>query len=212
MKLMKRLVSILAATLLAWSVCLAQNGAISTVAQKYSEGDFATALKLATSLASQEPGNDAAWYYAAMARMALEQKGYIFKGDGVEYMKKAIQLDSTNYWYCDRLAVFYLMRGENELATAEYEKLARDFPRKTDAYYQLVNLYLREGNNAVDIRRLDRKAFRIHSDTTIAGQCVDPVYADILSQFFYNGVLTAASADYQNIHPMRSFRFIFPYQ
>ena len=155
MKLMKRLVSILAATLLAWSVCLAQNGAISTVAQKYSEGDFATAFKLAIALATQEPDNDAAWYYAAMARMALEQKGYIFKGDGVEYMKKAIQLDSTNYWYRDRLAVFYLMRGENELATAEYEKLARDFPRKTDAYYQLVNLYLREGDNAKALDMLD---------------------------------------------------------
>ena len=36
----------------------------------------------------------------------------------------------------------------------------------------------------------------------VAGQCVDPVYAGILSQFFYNGVLTAASADYQNIHPV----------
>lgn len=144
MKLMRRIASILAAALLAGSLCMAQNGAVTAVAQLYSNGDFQKSLLAALAVAEKEPLNDAAWYYAGMSRFALEQNGASAKGDAIDYIKKAILLDSKNYWYRDRLATMYLLRGEKELALAEYESLAKDFPRKPDIFYQLVNLYLQE--------------------------------------------------------------------
>ena len=67
------------------------------------------------------------------------------KEQGVVALRRAVALDSTNYWYRDRLAVAYQMTGEDDLSLATYEDLRRDFPRKYELAYRLVNLYLAAG-------------------------------------------------------------------
>lgn len=116
------------------------SGEIIAAAGLMSDGKYSQALETLAKVTENEPQNDAAWYYTGLCQMYLrniEEAG--------EALKKASELDPGNYWYKDRLAVAYSLSGESELATATYEDLLKDFPKKTDLYYNLVNLYLGQG-------------------------------------------------------------------
>lgn len=111
--------------------------------QEYSSGNYRKALPLFDRAISSDPGNDAAHYYRGMSLMYLNQKE-----EALSSFRKAVALDSSNYWYRDRLAFAYSVAGEMEIAQKEYEDLVRDFPGKLEAFYTLVNIYI--GRNELD--------------------------------------------------------------
>lgn len=152
---MKKWIYLLLWMLLAAPLARGQAGRMTDIAQDYADGKYLTALSGALSVTRSDPDNDAAWYYAGIARFALEHNQITAVGDAADYLRKAVALDSANYWYRDRLAAIYLMRGEKELAIQAYETLLRDFPKRTDASYQLVNLYLQGGDNDKALQMID---------------------------------------------------------
>jgi len=150
---MKRIITIALATLIAFAAS-AQDRLVDAV-QKYSDRDYASARTMLRALVKDEPENDAAWYYLGLCDMMYQVSNSggneALASEGLSALKKAVALDSTNYWYRDRLAMAYSMRGESDLALYQYEQLAKDFPKKTEIQYSLVNLYLqaREYDKAV---------------------------------------------------------------
>ena len=91
-------------------------------------------------LTAANPLNDAAFYYLGMCRL------YTNDIDGAkEALKKASEIDPGNFWYKERLARTYSLTGEDDLTIATYEELLKDFPKKNDLYFTLVNLYLKQG-------------------------------------------------------------------
>ena len=105
--------------------------------QRYEDGDYAGAKTILTAILSKEPGNDAAWYYRAMCNVRLKD------GAASEHdFKEAVRIDSTNYWYRYMLAGLYGMTGRKDLTISMYESLLKDFPKRSELYYGLANLYL----------------------------------------------------------------------
>lgn len=79
---------------------------------------------------------DAAWYYLGM--------NYIARSDiemAEECFQAAVAIDPDNFWYRFRLATLYAMTSREELTIDMYEKLLKDFPKKSDLYFNLVELY-----------------------------------------------------------------------
>lgn len=107
------------------------------------DGKFQKATAELEKILSEDPSNDAACYYLGLCHL------YARKLDKAkEYLKKASQLDPSNYWYKDRLALAYSMSGDDDLTTATYEELLKEYPKKNDLHFNLVNLYLK--NNQYD--------------------------------------------------------------
>ncbi len=92
-----------------------------------------------TALLKADPLNDAAYYY--LANTALQGKDIV---SGEMLLKKAIGLDSANYWYKNLLGQIYINTNKPEKAIEVYEKLISLYPKKTENYYTLANLYLRK--------------------------------------------------------------------
>ena len=97
------------------------------------------------------PGNDAAFYYLGLCRL------YTNDIDGAKVaLKKAAELDPSNFWYKERLARTYSLTGEDDLTIATYEELLKDFPKKNDLYFTLVNLYLKQNMYEKALGALDQ--------------------------------------------------------
>ena len=99
------------------------------------------AVSLLKSVLAADPGNDAAHYYLGICQ--------IYNRDiksAQEELKKAAELDPSNYWYKDRLAIAYSLTGEDDLTIATYEELLKEFPKKNDLHFTLVNLYLKQND------------------------------------------------------------------
>ena len=64
-----------------------------------------------------------------------------------EYFRKALELDPDNFWYRYRLAGIYAMTSRPELTTDIYEKLLKDFPKKSGLYFDLVDMYSAQREN-----------------------------------------------------------------
>ena len=104
--------------------------------QKYNNGNYDAAIGILNAVLEKDPDNDAACYYLALS--------YIFKNEleaAESLLKKAVELDRSNFWYRQRLATLYSMTSRGELAIDIYEKLLLDFPKKSDIYLELVELY-----------------------------------------------------------------------
>lgn len=126
--------------------------------QYYSDGNYQKALSLLSEITRKDKDNDAAWYYKSLCEMYLNRPA-IAQSD----IKKAIAIDSGNFWYRETLARIYAATGQKELTIAEHEKLIKDFPKKNEIYYSLVNLYLSEN-------RLDDALQTIEEIETVAGK------------------------------------------
>lgn len=168
MAVMKKMILLFLALLGAGTLVFGQNGSLVDVAQAYADGKYQEAWKKASAISRADPDNAAAWYYGGISLFALERSGSVPEGDAAQYFQKAIALDSTNYWYRDRLATVWMLRGEKELATAEYEHILRDFPKRTDAYYQLVNLYIQDNDAPKALKMIDEiELIQGKSDPTV---------------------------------------------
>jgi pentatricopeptide repeat protein len=60
------------------------------------------------------------------------------------------------------------MTGQDELAVSTYEGLLADYPRKTELYYSLVNLYARQNRLDKVIETLDEIERMVGRDETTA--------------------------------------------
>lgn len=127
----------------------AGNMVISAVA-RYDVKDYAGAEAILTGLLDKTPDNDAAWYY--LAKCALAEKDI---ESAEEYLKAAVSLDPENFWYRHALAGVYAMTSRPELTIDIYEKLLEDFPKKSDLYFDLVELYSGQGENEKALATLD---------------------------------------------------------
>ncbi len=107
--------------------------------------DYKQAATLFEQLKKADPSNDAADLYL----------GFLYdgvSGKAEDNYRSAVQKDSSNFWYNYYLARHYLNTEREDLATAILEGLVAKYPRKTDLYYDLINIYLRQ--NDID-RALD---------------------------------------------------------
>ena len=116
----------------------------------YQLGEFTKSQQNLEKVVALEPNNDAAHFYLAniSLRNREEQKAEL-------YIKKAIEIDSTNYWYRLRLAQLYLASERVELAINVYEDLKRLHPKKYDLYYDMVNIYMDQGEMDKALKSID---------------------------------------------------------
>ncbi len=105
--------------------------------KEYNSGNYTIAKGHLQRLAAMDPANDAAYYY--LANIALRTDDI---PSGELYLKKGIELDSSNFWYRDMLGQVYLKGKKIEEAIGVYEELLNDYPKKSSIHYTLINLYL----------------------------------------------------------------------
>ena len=111
-----------------------------TAVQKYDAGQVDDAIKMLLPIVELDPTNDAAYYYLAQSYIKKKEP------DAAEhYLQKAVELDRNNFWYRQRLATLYAATSRGELAISIYEQLLIDFPKKSDIYFELVELYAAMG-------------------------------------------------------------------
>lgn len=112
-----------------------ENMVISAVS-RFDSGDFDGAARILKTVIEKAPECDAAYYYLALS--------YFGNGDAEAaeaYLRQAEALDPDNFWYGHRLALLYASTGRADLAISIYERLLREFPKKSDLYFELVELY-----------------------------------------------------------------------
>ncbi len=124
---------------------------IVDAANDISYGKYRAALSELTDIVRIDPKNDAAHYYRGMASYIVNDLDTAEKE-----LRKAVELDSTNFWYRYRLAAVYAVTDREELTAQIYNDLLKDFPDKTDLYYGLVNTYLTTGKLDEALETLDK--------------------------------------------------------
>ncbi len=116
-----------------------ENMVLSAV-ERYNDRDLEASEALLASVLANDGTNDAAWYYLSM--IAVEKKEM---AEAEEFLRKACELDPDNYWYRYRLARLYAVTQRQELTISMYEDLLEDFPKKSDLYFDMVELYAAQG-------------------------------------------------------------------
>lgn len=130
--------------------------------QDYENGNYKQAKTRLSVITEADPSNDAAFYYLGLCDYYLGNEE-----DAVKDLCEAVRLDPDNYWYRERLAVLYSMTGREDLTVEMYEDLLEDYPKKSDLYYNLVNLYARQNRMDKVMESLDHiEAFRGKDETT----------------------------------------------
>lgn len=100
------------------------------------QGDVQQAEDLLREVLYLNSENDAAWYYLAMV--------YIYNADlegARRCHEKAVELDPGNFWYRYRLARLASISSRDE-AIAMYERIIEDFPKKSNLYFEIMDLYI----------------------------------------------------------------------
>ena len=109
---------------------------IVTAVSLYNERKFDDAESVLNRIMAADPGNDAAWYWSAMIAFARNDAA-----KAEECLRQACELDPANFWYRYRLAGLYRATSRQELTVDMYEKLLEDFPKKSELYFDLVEMY-----------------------------------------------------------------------
>ena len=105
--------------------------------QCYDNRQYARAETILRSILAKDAANDAAWYYLGLSEAFLGRQD-----NAIADLEKAVALDPDNYWYGDRLALLYRSAGNTEKVIATYENLLERHPKKTEAYFDLLYLYI----------------------------------------------------------------------
>lgn len=142
----------------------AQNGIITAVS-KYDEGRFSEAADILRDVLKEAPDNDAAHFYLGLSEFCLND----IEASEAE-LKKAVALDSSNFWYRYRLAMVYSAAGKEELTLSMFEDLVKDFPDKYDLYYTMVELYQSQGQDekALETLKQIETVFGVSDMTVLA--------------------------------------------
>jgi len=115
---------------------------IVSAVSEYNGGNYDKASDILSRIVSGDKYNDAAWYYLAMCSLAKKDMA-----KAEDYLLHAVKEDPENFWYRYRLARLYAVTSRTELTIDMYEKLLEDFPKKSDLYFDLVELYSSAGEN-----------------------------------------------------------------
>ena len=120
---------------------------ILSAVEKYNERDIEGALALLKEAVAENPEDDAAWYYIAQCAIAKNDAEM-----AEQALRMASEIDPDNFWYRYRLARLYSLTSRPELTVDMYEKLLEDFPKKSELYFDLVEMYAsqREYEKALD--------------------------------------------------------------
>ncbi len=94
------------------------------------------AMSILKEIIAEDTDADAAWYY--LAQCAVMKKDLEM---AEQCFKMASELDPENFWYRYKLARLYSVTSRQELTIDMYEKLLKDFPDKSDLYFDMVELY-----------------------------------------------------------------------
>lgn len=113
-----------------------QENEIITAVSLYNERKLDQAQTVLKTVLAADPQNDAAWYWSAMIAFARNDAA-----KAEECLRKASEMDPGNFWYRYRLAGLYRATSRQELTVDMYEKLLEDFPKKSELYFDLVELY-----------------------------------------------------------------------
>ena len=119
---------------------LAVESALVDAVADFNAGRYADARARLKVLAAANPKVDAVWYYYGLTEACLGNKIV-----AEAYLKKAIDLDPSNYWYKQRLAIIYESLGKDREVMALYEDILKSHPDKVDAVYSLLSIYLKWG-------------------------------------------------------------------
>ena len=114
-------------------------------------GSIREASEIFRKLSEADPRNDAAHYYLGLSSLYLRDVK-----TAQSALKQAAKLDPGNYWYKDRLAMAYTLGEEDDLTIATYEEILKDFPKKNEIYFNLVNLYLKGGQFEKALAAMDQ--------------------------------------------------------
>ena len=109
--------------------------------EKYNEGEYESAKKILNIVLMDDDSNDAAWYYQSL--IAIHDNDLDL---AQESLKRAVELDPMNFWYRYRLSMIYAYTGSEEVAADMYEKMLTDFPKKSELYFEMVDLYVNLGD------------------------------------------------------------------
>ncbi|MBQ6073363.1 MAG: tetratricopeptide repeat protein [Bacteroidales bacterium] len=118
----------------------------------YQQGDYQEALSLFREEIRENPDNDAACYYIASICASDRKRDT----EAENWLKKAISLSPDNFWYRYTLAMFYLHTERQELAVPMLEQLTADYPKKSDLYFDLINVYLSDNDIEKALATLDK--------------------------------------------------------
>ena len=119
---------------------LAVESALVDAVADFNAGRYADARARLKVLAAADPSIDAVWYYYGLTEACLGNKIL-----GREYLRKAVELDPSNYWYKQRLAILYESLGMDSEVMALYEDILKTHPDKVEIVYSLLSLYLKKG-------------------------------------------------------------------
>ena len=116
----------------------------------YTGGQNKRARQLLKTLSIAQPQNDAVWYYLSMA--SLKDRDV---ETAVEACRKAVALDSSNYWYRHMEARLSILQEQADEGIAQYEAMVRDFPDQESTWYELLELYLQNRKFEKALEALD---------------------------------------------------------
>ena len=116
----------------------------------YNNRSYAKSRALLETLAKADPGNDAVQYYLGLDEALLGNAD-----KAVTHLRKAVELDPHNYWYKRRLADLYQASGEDDMVIGMLESILGEFPDKTEVYYDLLSLYLKQEKYEEALQTLD---------------------------------------------------------
>ena len=134
----------------------AQSSTFFDALKYYNERNVPESAKLFLKEISENPQNDAAYYYYANLLLSDTRNQDIKKIE--DYLKKAVELSPENYWYKYGLASFYQQTERPELCTALLEKLLKEHPKKSVLYFDAANAYLQQNEIDKAIESLDKIA------------------------------------------------------
>ena len=124
---------------------------IIEIVKSYNDKDWAKTIKLSKSALEDDPKNDALYYYLGL--------GYLFSNENElaeMNLLKAVELDSTNFWYIERLARIYTITKQPDKAIGVYEQIMKSYPKNHTIYYNLIELYLSSNLNDKALETLDQ--------------------------------------------------------
>ncbi|MGN1211682.1 MAG: tetratricopeptide repeat protein [Candidatus Cryptobacteroides sp.] len=116
-----------------------ENRIVDAVAA-YDSGNYGMASEILKGVLKDNPENDAAHYWLALSGLMMPDMD-----TAEEHLRAAAALDEDNFWYRYRLAGLYSATGRPELTEDIYEELLKDFPKKSELYYNLAQLYVSQG-------------------------------------------------------------------
>mgnify|MGYP002517864526 CR=1 FL=1 len=142
-----------------------QENQIVSAVQSINEKNYEAARSTLKNVLDNDQNNDAAWYYLALISLAENDL------DQAElFLKAALKIDPQNFWYRYRLAGIYAVTSRNELTVDIYENLLKDFPKKSDLYFDLAELYSAQKEFDKALKTLDEieTVFGIYNPTPVS--------------------------------------------